>query len=425
NDHFARHRFGNATLADFLDSLARATDRDVHTWAEQWLRTTGVDTLTPQVTTTDEGAGWRFAIDRTGSRPHRITVSLYDQADTDPARLLARDRFSTDVPGEPIDFTGPRPDLVLLNDGDLTYAKVRFDERSWATVAAALRGLPDALSRAVVWNAARDQVRDGELAPAAYLEAARAHLPYETDIAVIEGVLTFARTQIADRYLPDEQRPAALATLEAVARELLPRHPLVAARTLIAVTTDAAELREWLTAEAITGGPRVDPELRWRLLLRLSVLGAATAADIDAELARDPSATGQEGAARCRAALPDPASKQAAWATLFDSDGLSNYLFTATAQGFWQPEHRDLVRDFVPRYFPAATALAARRGPALAEAAGHYAFPLPQVDADTLRLGEACLADTDAGTGPTPALRRKLADQLDDLARALRVRGGA
>ncbi|WP_127357939.1 aminopeptidase N [Actinacidiphila soli] len=427
NDHFARHRFGNATLADFLDSLARATDRDVHTWAEQWLRTTGVDTLTPEVTETADG--WRFAIGRTGSRPHRITVSLYDQADSDPARLLARDRFSTDVPGEPIDFTGPRPDLVLLNDGDLTYAKVRFDEQSWATVAAALRGLPDALSRAVIWNAARDQVRDGELAPsasagrcpqpAAYLDVVRAHLPYETDIAVIEGVLTFARTQIADRYLPDEQRPAALATLEAVARELLPRHPLVAARTLIAVTTDAAELRDWLTAEAVSGGPRVDPELRWRLLLRLSVLGAATAADIDAELARDPSATGQEGAARCRAALPDPASKQAAWATLFDSDDLSNYLFTATAQGFWQPEHRDLVRDFVPRYFPAATALAARRGPALAEAAGRYAFPVPAVDADTLRLGEECLRDAD----PTPALRRRLADQLDDLARALRVRG--
>jgi len=431
NDHFARHRFGNATLADFIDSLAGATDRDVHGWARAWLRTTGPDTLTPEITTTADG--WRLAVRHEGSRPHRIAVGLYDVAPADPARLVRREHFHTDVPadanGEPIDFTGPRPDLVLLNDDDLTYAKIRFDEQSWATVAAALRGLPAALSRAVVWNAARDLVRDGELPPAAYLEAARAHLPYETDIAIVEGVLAFARGQIADRYLPGEQRPAALATLDALARELLPRHPLSATRALIAVATDTAELRAWLDAETVTAGgtaQALDPELRWQLLLRLTVLGAATAADIDAELARDPSATGQEGAARCRAALPDPASKQAAWEALFatgDIAGLpelSNYLFIATAQGFWQPEHRDLVAGYVPLFYPAAVALAARRGPALAEAAGRFAFPLPYVDAETLRLGEACLTGDDV----TPALRRKLADQLDDLSRALRVRGG-
>lgn len=419
NDHFARHRFGNATLADFLDSLGRATDRDVHTWAAAWLRTTGADTLTPEVTTTDGGKGWRLAVRHGGSRPHRITVGLYDQAPTDPARLVARERLSVDVPGEPVDFTGPRPDLVLLNDGDLTYTKIRFDEHSWTTAAASLRGLPAALSRAVVWNAARDLVRDGELPPAAYLDAVRAHLPYESDIAIVEGVLTFARGQIADRYLPADRRPAALAALEATSRALLPRHPLAAARTLITVATDPAGLREALTAGALPGGPRLDPELRWQILTRLCVLGAATGADIDAELTRDPSATGQEGAARCRAALPDPAAKAAAWAALFDTDDLSNYLFTATAQGFWQPEHHDLVGDYVPRYFPAATALAARRGRALAEAAGRHAFPLPHVDPGTLSLGEACLADP----AVTPALRRRLADQLDDLARALRVRG--
>ncbi|MGH3324658.1 MAG: aminopeptidase N, partial [Streptomyces sp.] len=49
NDHLTRHRFGNAALADFIDSMARASGRDVHGWAERWLRTTGVDTLTPRV----------------------------------------------------------------------------------------------------------------------------------------------------------------------------------------------------------------------------------------------------------------------------------------------------------------------------------------------------------------------------------------
>ncbi|MFE6993082.1 ERAP1-like C-terminal domain-containing protein, partial [Streptomyces pharetrae] len=123
----------------------------------------------------------------------------------------------------------------------------------------------------------------------------------------------------------------------------------------------------------------------------------------------------------CRAALPDPEAKQRAWEAMFTGDDLSNYLFTATAQGFWQPEQADLVREYVPRFYADAVAVAARRGPAIAEAAGRWAFPAHAVDTETLALGEQCLRDA----GPIPALRRKLVDQLDDLARALRVREAA
>jgi aminopeptidase N len=425
NDHFASHRFGNASLADLIDSLARATDRDVHAWAAAWLRTSGVDTLVPEATA--DADGWQLTVRHHGSRPHRLAVGMYDRAAADTGPLVRRDRFWTDVPGdgdgETLAFAGPRPDLVLLNDGDFAYTKIALDEPSWATLTDALGGLPDPLSRAVVWNAARDQVRDGGLPAAAYLDMAAAHLPHESDIAIVQGVLPFARGQITDRYLPADERPAALAALAALARELLHRDVpglrLIAVRSLISSTGDTAELREWLAADRFPGGPVLDHELRWQALFRLAVLGAATGGDIDAELVRDPSATGQEGAARCRAALPGIADKEAAWALMFDDDTLSNYLFTATAQGFWHPEQHDLVRDFVPRYFPAAVALAARRGPALADAAGHWAFPASAVTPDTLRLGEECLRDAE----PIPALRRKLTDQLDDLRRALKVRG--
>ncbi|CAM5250770.1 aminopeptidase N [Streptomyces tanashiensis] len=139
---------------------------------------------------------------------------------------------------------------------------------------------------------------------------------------------------------------------------------------------------------------------------------------IAAERERDPSATGQEGAARCRASLPTPEAKAAAWSSLFDSDDLSNYLFTATAQGFWQPEQAELVREYVPRFYEAAVALGDRRGPAMAEAAGRYAFPAYAIDAESLALGRSHLADD----AMIPALHRKLVDQLDDLNRALRIR---
>ncbi|MEV4945889.1 aminopeptidase N [Streptomyces sp. NPDC053755] len=428
NAHFKRHKFGNATLADFIDNLASATDRDVHAWAERWLRTTGVDTLTPRPDV--EPARTTLTVRRDGSRPHRVTAGLYDRDLIDGRRLVLRDRLDldiTDTPTGPVELRGPRPALIVLNDGDLTYAKVRLDETSLETALRTLSGIPDALTRAVVWNTLRDMVRDGELEPAAYLETAHAHLPEETDLAIVQGVLTFARTQIADRYVPADQRPAALALITSLARDLIRRTEdgsapglrLTAVRTFIGSATQPDTIAAWLAEGTVPGGPETDPELRWRILARLAVLGAVDEAAIDRELARDPSATGQEGAARCRAALPTAQAKAAAWSRLFDTDDLSNYLFSATAQGFWQPEQAELVREYVPRFYPAATALGARRGPAIAEAAGRHAFPAYAVDADSLALGHAHLTDET----PIPALRRKLVDQLDDLARALRVRG--
>ncbi|MEU1707287.1 aminopeptidase N [Streptomyces sp. NPDC005706] len=425
NIHFERHRFANATLADFIDSLAAATDRDVHAWADAWLRTTGVDTLSPRIAAADGTCA--LTVDRTGSRPHRVTVGLYDHDLTDEGRLTPREHISLDVPQTAPQPIGKRPALTLINDADLTYAKIRFDDESFEAVRTGLSGLPDPLTRAVVWNALRDAVRDGELPPTAYLEAARTHLPLETDLALAQGVLAFAAHQITDRYLRPEDRPAALATLSSLCRDLLRRtedgdNPglrLIAVRHFIDVAAHPDTIAAWLADDTVPGGPELDPELRWRILGRLAVLGATDEDAIAAELERDPSASGQEGAATCRAALPDPQAKRAAWDAMFATDDLSNYLFTATARGFWQPEQADLVRAYVPRYYQDAVTTAARRGPAIAAAAGHWAFPHHAVDAENLALGEACLREAE----PVAALRRKLVDELDDLARALRVRG--
>ncbi|MFF4321909.1 aminopeptidase N [Streptomyces sp. NPDC001568] len=423
NTHFARHKFANASLADFVDSLAAHTDRDVHAWAQVWLRTTGVDTLTPRIE--ESPGGWTLTVDHNGSRPHHITAGTYELA---PDGLLERgELLGIDVPSdEVLSGSGRRPDLLVLNDGDLGYTKIRLDEISLETALRGLSRLPDPLTRAVVWGSLRDMVRDGELEPGAYLTTADAHLPDESDLAIVQGVLGFARTHVADRYLAPTERTAALTLITSVTRDLLRRTEdgaepglrLAAVRVLIDSATQPGTLAAWLADGTVPGGPELDPELRWRILARLSVLGAADEDTIDAALAADPSATGREGAARCRAALPTPEAKAAAWQRLFHDDTLSNYLFTATAQGFWQPEQADLVREYVPRYYPEAVALGARRGPAIAEAAGRWAFPAYAIDEANLRAGHTCLEDPDL----IPLLRRKLVDQLDDLARALRIR---
>ncbi|MEV0481880.1 aminopeptidase N [Streptomyces sp. NPDC050508] len=404
NDHLTRHRFGNATLDDLLDSLTRASGRDVHAWGESWLRTTGVDTI----------GGQRSVV----SRPHRVRFGLYDYDAN--SRLVLRERIWTG-PGD----TGPgsdtlvsgshahAPALLLPNDGDLTYAKVRLDTHSWAAVTASLSTLDDPLTRAVLWTTARDMVRDAELPPVAYLHLVTRHLPYETDAAVVDSVLAFARGPVADRYLAPELRPASLIALADVCRGILvdPARQalhLGALRTLVDSAVPVPEV------------PGDDHELRWHALFRRCVLGAADEADIANEAARDRSSAGGESAARCRAALPDPAAKEAAWRAMFESDGQSATLLRARAQGFWQPEQTDLLAPYVPRWFPAATDLAARQGPTVAATLGRYGFPAHTTDPAVLAVAEHCLAHG----APVPALRRWLTDQCDDLRRAMSCRAG-
>jgi aminopeptidase N len=450
NDYLARHRFGNATLSDLLESLSRASGLDVGGWAARWLRTVGMDTLT---TVAVRPAAGEAVIEHLGTRPHRLTVGVYDYA---PGQAGQRD-----APGQPgglelrasvpvsVDAgarravaalpPGPAPALVLLNDGDLSYCKIRLDPRSWATVTAALSGIPDPLARAVVWNAARDLVRDGELAACDYLDLAARHLPAETDTSIVAQVLGFARSPVTDCYLDSPCRAAALALIAGACREIRTRAAqdpaaqdqaaglrLAAVRGLIdsaSGSADLAALRAWLDGEPPADFPDLAPDLRWRILLRLVVVGAASRAGIEQEYERDPGTTGRQWAARCRAALPEPAAKQAAWAAMFETGQsaageLSGYLLTATAQGFWHPEQAELLAGYVPRYLPAVLQAAGRRGGAAARLLAQHGFPYYAVDEAAFRVGEECL---ERGA-PAPDLRRLLADQLDDLGRALRVR---
>ncbi|MFE0460024.1 aminopeptidase N [Kitasatospora sp. NPDC058965] len=419
NDYFERFAYGNATLADLLDCLTAASGRDVRGWAATWLRTTGVDTLRADgeqlVHTAADGR----------LRPHRLGVARYRRAADGTLVLGSREDLELTGEQDRIPLRTAPDDLLLLNDTDLDYVKIRLDPHSWRTVRESLGAVPDEPARAVLWDSARDQVRDGELAPEQYLELVAAHLPGETSLHLVQSVLRFAREQVADRFLAPEQRPAALELLGTVHRALLVRGAqdpdlrLVAVRGLLSVAAteaDAAELQAWLAADAVPDGPALDPELRWQLLLRLAVLGATDEAQIAAQLARDPSDLSEEGAARCRAALPEPRAKEAAFAALFHGE-LSNYLAAATAQGLWQPEQADLLADLTLRYFDDLPA-AAERGHAIATVLTRHGFPAFAAEERTVRAAEACLARTDL----TPSARRGLVDQLDDLRRAVRAR---
>ncbi|MDQ7902921.1 aminopeptidase N [Phytohabitans sp. ZYX-F-186] len=419
--HFAAHRFGNATLADLLAALSTASGRDLSGWADLWLRRSGVDTLRAEVTTVD-GRYQSVHIAQTGAtRPHRVALGVYDG----PA---LRQRVPVDVVGERTEVAElagePAADLLLVNSGDLTFAKVRLDPASAAAVPGILPALDDSLDRAVLWSTTIDSVRDGDASPADLVALVITALPLETEPLVVEGVLGMTR-DLLDRYLDPVPREIALQPVAMACERLLATAPpggslqLAAARGLIEVSTDARRLAGWLKRQGVPEGLRIDTDLRWALCERLVVLGAAGPDRIEAELANDRSATGEQCAARCRAALPDPAAKAEAWRVVTEDTTLSNRLVEANAEGFWQPEQTDLTRSYVERYFAEMPAAARLRTPWAADQVAKSAFPRYAVAASTRKAAAALLARDDL----EPGLRRVVIDADDDLRRALAARG--
>ncbi|GAB2953498.1 aminopeptidase N [Micromonospora polyrhachis] len=441
--HFAAHRFGNATLADLLGALTQSSlaggDRqpnlDLADWAEVWLRRAQVNTLTVDATVDDQGRYTEVAVTQTAPlehpvlRPHRIGVGLYDTDPAGGARL--RERFEVDLVPEADggrtvlpELAGRQAATVLLpNDGDLTFAKVRLDPASAAAVPVLLPALADSLARAVLWGATLDAVTDGERPVADLVDLIRAALPTETEVVVVEDVLALSRSLI-DRYLDPAARHAALGHVGRACDQMLDTAPpggsmqLAAVKGLIWTSTGPERLAGWLAGEAVPTGLAIDTDLRWALLGRLAVLGAVGEAEIARELAADQSATGAAQAARCRATLPDPTAKERAWQVIISDTTLSNRLVEANAAGFWHPEQTGLTDSYVERYFTEMPAMMHRRTPWVAEGVAALAFPRYTVAEPTRELAGALLARADL----VPGLRRVVTDADDDLRRALVAR---
>jgi aminopeptidase N len=430
--YFRKHEYGNTTLDDLFGPLSEATGRDLSEWADQWLRTCQVNTLRPVYGVTDDGRYRSFAIEQTAVpehpvlRNHRLAVGLYSEG---PDGLTRTHRVELDVSGartEVAELAGhPLADLVLVNDDDLTYAKMRLDDRSLATLRTSIGRLPDSLARALCWSAAWDMTRDAELAAREWVQIVLAGVHAESEIQVVQALL--ARVQSAlSSFVDPGWAPtgwtmladAALAALESA--EPGSDEQLQWSRTFAsAARTDehAAVLRGLLDGTREYPGLAVDTDARWALLQGLVAIGAAGDPEIDAEAARDATATGARRAATTRALRPTKESKEETWRRAFEDDTIPNAEHEAMLQGFWHPAQRELTADYVERYFTDIRPLWDRRPGEIAKNAVQYLFP-PVVEPRTLVAADAWLADPDQ----PPPLRRLVSEGRDGIARALRAR---
>jgi aminopeptidase N len=432
--YFKRHAYGNTRLDDLLSVLGETSGRDMAAWSRSWLETAGVNSLSPQVVYDAEDRIAELTVLQTAEeshpelRPHRVAVGLYRRGAGGVLERYAR--AETDVAGPATvvpELAGQdRPDLVLVNDEDLTYCKVRFDQASLDTLRAHLGELADPLARALAWAAVWNLTRDGLMPARDYLALVLRFGGGETDIGVLQSLHVQARAALTQYVAPDARTAAAGDLARGALRELRAAEPggghqLAWARFFADVASSPADLQllqGLLDGSAKIDGLDVDQELRWTFLETLTAQGAADAGAIAAERARDDTASGNRHEVRCMAARPAAAVKAAAWADVVESDELSNALVEATVAGFSQAGQRELTAPYTGPYFASLEGLWASRSIEIGMALVRGLYPGLQDRQETLDATDAWL---DGHPGAAPALRRLVLESRDELARALRA----
>ncbi|MFF4419873.1 aminopeptidase N [Streptomyces sp. NPDC001549] len=426
--YFKANAYGNTTLDDLLSVLAEVSGRDMAQWSRAWLQTAGVNALTPVITYDAGGRVTELAVVQEGDelRPHRVAVGLY-RLESDGA-LLRYARADADVSGVRTvvtELTGAeRPDLVLVNDEDLTYCKIRFDEGSLATLRAHLGDLTDPLARALSWSALWNLTRDGLMPARDFVSLVLAHAGRETDVGVLQMLHAQALTSVTHYAAPTWREQGGRELAAGALHELRvaapgSEHQLTWARFFAASAATEGDfqlLLGLLEGSARIDGLEVDQELRWDFLLPLTAHGAVDETVLAAELARDDTASGKRHQVRCLAARPSQAVKDQAWAAVVESDALSNALVEATIAGMQQSSQRGLLAAYAGHYFEVIERVWADRSIQIAMDVVKGLYPSLQSDSATLEATDAWLS---ARPSAPPALRRLVLESRDDLARAL------
>ncbi|MFH8450593.1 aminopeptidase N [Streptomyces fungicidicus] len=431
--YFKRHAYGNTRLGDLLSVLEETSGRDMAAWSRAWLQTAGVNSLTPQVLLGGDGRIDELAVVQEAAeshpelRPHRVAVGLYRRTDSGTLERYAQ--AETDVDGARTvvaELAGAdAPELVLVNDDDLTYCKTRFDDTSLAALREHLGALTDPLARALCWSALWNMTRDALLPARDFVDLVLRFAGRESDIGVLQMLHAWAESALAHYAAPAARAELGVRLARGARRELHDaepgsEHQLAWARFFARTAAEPADfdlLTGLLDGTSAVEGLAVDQELRWAFLEPLAAHGVADEKVLDAELARDDTASGKRHQVRCLAARPSAAVKAQCWAQVVESDALSNALVEATISGFAQSSQRELLAPYTEKYFAAIERVWTGRSIQIGMDVVRGLFPAHQDSQETLDATDAWLTSHEDAA---PALRRLVLESRDDLARALR-----
>ena len=429
--YFAKHAWGNTELKDLLVELEATSGRDLSSWTKTWLQTAGVNTFRPELKINNDKYSEISVIQEAplvpeGSkelRPHRMAVGLYDVKN---GKLERRKSVELDVTGARTLITEligePVADLLLINDHDLTYGKIRFDERSINTLKTHLGDITDSLTRALCWSAAWDMHRDGELSATDYTEIVLNALGKESEASVINAQLTNLESSVEVYSSPKNReklrarRSNGLYQLATTAKPGSDEQlALVKGFAAGATKVDAPKIQEILDGKL--SGLTVDTEMRWSLIKALTEHGIFGQSEIDSELKRDNTADGVRHGAEARALIPTTENKAQIWRELTTTN-LSNHIQRHILIGVNRPSQQELWSPYVDKYFEIVRRMWDENSYEIALQFASLAFPRYAASKENLAKAEKWVADNgDASDG----VKRAVKEGRDSMKRALRA----
>ena len=431
SSYFKKHAYQNTELSDLLKELEAESGRELSEWSKLWLETAGVNLLRAEIEEKD-GTIASFSIQQSAIadypylRPHRLAVGFYNEV---AGKLVRTERVELDVQGAKTvvpELAGKkRPDLILLNDDDLTYAKIRLDETSWATALAKLSSIEDPLARALVWGSAWDATRDGEKSGRAFIDLVLAHIANETEsttmMTCLRQLLTVSNLYVAPEYRLESQlkvadglwKLAQNAQAGSDAQLQFVKFFAQFARS----DKQLASVADLLSGKAQMDGLEIDTDLRWELLTALSVGGKVTKERIDVELEADNTANGQKAHAAAIAAMPELKSKQEIFDKLVDTDQMSNALVNSASLAFGRVMDTAVLEPFVDQYFSKVLSIWENKTYHMAEYLLVNLYPLALVNESLANQTEQFLKNPELAS--KPALKRIIVENLANVQRAL------
>lgn len=431
--YFKKHQWGNTVLTDLLKELEAESGRELTGWSKLWLETAGVNTLKPKIEKAD-GKISSFVIEQTTQegynflRPHRMGIGFFNLENSKLVRVeyleLDVDGSATEVP----QLVGKKvPDLILLNDGDLAYAKIRMDEASRLVALENLSSIEDSLARTLVWTAAWDATRDGEAPAKDFVKLVLNHIAHETESTTVTTLLRQLITT-GMLYVKPETREQVLSEIASglisLAESAKPGsdNQLQFAKFVPQFARDENHMQwlsQLLSGEKVIPGLKVDQDLRWELLTGLVIGGKAKGAEIDKELANDNTANGQKFAAACRAAIPTADAKAEAWRILTETEEYSNTLVNSASLGFGRVTDLNLLAPYAKKYHEVALKIWNTRSYKIAEYLLPNLYPIALATSELADLTKELIERPDIKD--KPALRRILVENLAGLERGLKA----
>ena len=438
NNYLNKHAYSNATLADLLAELELTSGRDLKAWSAQWLEQSGINTIATEVEENEDGTIRQLALRQSASaehpvlRAHRLAVGFYNE-DPETGKIVRTDQFELDVDGELTIVEAAagkaRPALILVNDDDLTYTKLRFDEKSLKFAAENLYRFDDALARSVIWLAFWDMTRDGELPAKQFIETSLAALATEHESTTFRYALAQVSTTAWHYTAPADRAEV----VEHVAAELFKlaqaaeagsdeQFQLITAYLGYGEPGDAAfeaNAKGLLDGSVKLDGLEIDNNFRWTIINALSTINAIGQSDIDAELAKRETTENREFALGARAVAGIAEAKEWAWNEALHNDELTNMQLESVARGFASTPRADLAEPYAAKYFEVADWIWKNKTFHMAEALLEGLYPSYADPATLVDLGDAWLAShADADN----ALQRIVRGNVESSHRTLKVR---